>query len=265
MSDSNYQRQERLNSFGDTPAEPTTTTKFSEPPIPKNQSNIELTNPIETLEAIEDQTGDIRNWLSYIQDHYEPPSHVDTLILYPCASTKPMCESNTYQALAETLDQYSVEKKRRTHILTVSEPFGLIPYELQQGDFVYDNPGLFRWWCKENDQQWDENAQQMALQILGEHIGGFLKRASENSWYETELACVRHLTAQGNTSIDQTHRQMLETAESVANVDLTWLPTEDVVTTLTDERSAMAWQMKGVSHEVVQTELAKHLDRAFEG
>lgn len=265
-SDSSHNHQERLGEYA-TPAPSPTTVPFAEPPIPPNQDEMELLNPIDTLDVLRDPASDVRNWLSFIEQQYEPPDHVDVLLLYPCAAEKPMPNSKTYSALSKTMAQYSDAAQRRVHVVTVSEPMGLIPYEYQDADdpqWLYDNPGLFEWWVKNNDHEWNTQAQQQCLRILGEHIAGFLERALENDWYDTHIACVRHMTAEANESSDQTHRQMLETAEAITDIDLTWLPTEDIVTSITEERGSMAWQMTGVAHEVVQAELAEHLDQALQ-
>ncbi len=261
--DDTHQYQEHLGAFGETtPTQPVT--RFEEPPIPPNQDNLELLNPIDTLDLLRDPESDVRQWLSFIKNQYTPPAHTDVLLLYPCAAEKPMPESKTYHALSKTLSQYPEEQQRRVHVVTVSEPMGLIPYEFQDGEtWLYDNPGLFEWWVKNNDETWNTQSQQQCLRILGEHIAGFLNRAIENEWYDTHIACVRHMTAKANESSDQTHRQMLETAEAITNSDLTWLPTEEVVTALVEEVGTMAWQMMGVSHDAIQTELATHLDDAL--
>lgn len=266
-ANNSHQYQEHLGSFSTSPPQQPEAT-FDDPPIPEDQDEMELLSPEQTLDVLRDPNSDVRQWLAYIEQQYAPPEHTDTLLLYPCASEKPMCESRTYQALSETLAQYTKEQQRRIHVVTVSEPMGLIPYELQDGEsFLYDNPGLFGWYVKkETDNDWNKPAQQQCLQILGDHIAGFLQRAVENNWYENRIACVRHLSAYGNTSGDQTHRKMLRHAESAtsADLDLTWLPEEETVLALTDSVGPMAWQFTGVSHSAIQTELAEYLTRALD-
>lgn len=259
-----HQYQEHLGAFDESTGTQSPTAAFESPPIPPNQDEMELLNPIDTLDVLRDPESNVRQWLSYIEQQYTPPEHTDVLLLYPCAAQKPMPESKTYHALSKTLAQYTEEQQRRIHVVTVSEPMGLIPYEFQDGEtWLYDNPGLFEWWVKNNEETWDKQSQQQCLRILGEHIAGFLDRALENDWYGSHIACVRHMTAKANESGDQTHRQMLETAEAITDIDLTWLPTEDVVLTLVEEVGTMAWQMQGVAHDAIQTELADHLDAAL--
>lgn len=258
-----HQYQEHLGAFAQTPKQ-ATPTSFSDPPIPTAQDNIELTTPAGTLDVLRDPESDIRAWLSYVKHQYTPPGGTDVLLLYPCAASKPMCDSNSYQALSQTLSRYSRAEQERIHVVTVSEPMGLIPFELQDGEtWLYDCPGLFQWWCQENDTEWNEPAQQQCLQILSEHISGFLERAVSNDWYDEHLTCVRHMTATGNTSIDQTHRQMLESAEAISGTSLNWLPTEETLTAFS-ETEEHAWQMQGVAYEPVQTELDAHLSAALE-
>jgi hypothetical protein len=260
---SSTNRQVGLGTFDNT-SSPAPATSFDSPPIPSDQESLELRNPIETLDLLNNPTSEVREWLSFIQHQYQPPSERDVLLLYPCAGEKPMCNSDTYQALWKTLDRYSESTRRRIHVVTVSEPMGLIPFEFQNGEFVYDCPGLFGWWCKEHDEPWDTTAQERCLTILGDAIGGFLSRATSNGWYDTTIACVRHVTAKGNLGSDQTHRRMLERAESLSDSSLMWLPPTEVVTTLTDEVNVMAWQMSGVSHPAIQSVLADHLDAALD-
>lgn len=265
-SNSTHEYQERLGEFSpDQPVSPPV--QFDTPPIPTEQDKLELLNPIETLDVLRDPGSEVRQWLSFIRDQYTPPEHVDVLLLYPCAAEKPMPDSKTYRALASTLTQFSPEEQRRIHVVTVSEPMGLIPFEYQDASdpkWLYDNPGLFEWWVKNNDERWDTQAQQQCLRILSEHIAGFVERAVSNDWYSAEIACVRHMTAQLNESSDQTHRQMLERCESMTGHEFSWLPTEDVVDALVTGTGQMAWQMMGVSHDAIQTELASALETALQ-
>lgn len=261
-----YQHQEALTAFTETENTQSTPDSFPAPPIPPNQEDIELRTPVETLDVLRDPTSDIRSWLSYIKNQYTPPDHTDILLLYPCASQKPIPESNTYQALAKTLSKYGPGDQQRIHVVTISEPMGLIPYEFQTGHgdvWMYDNPGLFQWWCQENGTKWNRGAQQQCLQILGEHIAGFLDRALDNEWYDTHIACLRRMSANGNTSIDQTHRQMLETAEAITGIHIDWLPTEETLRALSDKQEH-GWQMQGVAYEPVQSELSAALRKAIE-
>lgn len=264
---SSYQYQDQLGSFTNTTTQPSQR-QFDSPPIPSNQGDINLLNPEETLNELREPNGEIPAWLNYIKHQYTPPDDVDTLLLYPCAAQKPMPVSMTYRALSKTLDRYTYEEKSRIHTVTVSEPMGLIPMEFQdqQGNnptWIYDTPGLFRWWCKDNNTGWNKQAQQMCLQILGKHIAGFIDRAIENDWYNAKIACVRHLTPSGGTTIDQTHRQMLEIVESITGVDLTWVPSEKTIKALSDKQEH-AYTMQGVAYDPIQTELSKELTTALE-
>jgi hypothetical protein len=143
----------------------------------------------------------------------------------------------------------------------------LIPLEFQSSEnptWLYETPGLFRWHVKEAGREWDSHAQQQALQILGEGIAGFINRALTNGWYDSYIACVRHRTCNGNKCNDHTHRRMLEIVESITGIEFEWIPNEDTITQLTEERSSMAWNMSGVAHSVVQSELSEALNEALE-
>lgn len=227
--------------------------------VPERQDTMELLTPVDTLNAVKGPS-QVSEWLDFISNTYVPPSEKSVLLLYPCASHKPMVDSKTYAALWDTLDQLSADEREQVHVVTVSEPMGLIPWEYQDGEtWLYDCPGLFKWWVKDNDLAWDKDAQQQSLSVLGSVIGAYLSRAGTQDWYDDVLACVRHRTATGNTTINQTHRQMIETATELPAVDVTWLPSDEMVETLVEERSAYAWQMNGVSHSLVQNELLHYL------
>lgn len=225
-----------------------------EDPVPKSQSDLELDSPQKTKEAMADEDTGIPQWLWYIENQYTPPEGKHILLLYPCAGQKPMKTSNTYKALSRTLQQLPPAQRNHVHVLTVSEPMALVPDEYHEREFTYDCPGLFKWYCSEHDTDWNETIQQQCLHKLGKTIAGFLERATNNNWYEEVIACVRHRSLNGNQSISQTHRQMLETAESITGISLDWYPTDKLLDSIPEEDS-YPYRMQGVAYDPVQQEL----------
>lgn len=258
-------QQSTLNTYGaGTETPETDTSRIDAPPVPDDQDDIDLRTPTETLTAMR-RDSRIRQWLAYVDELYEPPAEKDILLLYPCASTKPFCEAPSYKALERTLDEFDDEERDRVHVVTVSEPFALIPYEFQDGlTWTYDCPGLFEWWCSTNDEPFCARTQRQALQHLGNKIGGFLRRATNEGWYEEHVAFIRSYTGELNTSSDQTHRRMLEVAVDGSDAMVDVQPSKAVLGGLVaDSDGQMAWQMQGVAHTEIQDALQERLADAL--
>lgn len=258
--------QSTLNTYGggtDTPE--TDLATIDAPPVPEDQDDIDLRTPTEVLTAMR-RDERIRDWLAYVEHQYEPPAEKDILLLYPCASTKPFCEARSYKALEQTLAKFDPDARERIHVITVSEPFGLIPYEFQDGlTWTYDCPGLFEWWCSTNDHPFCSRTQRQALHHLGDKIGGFLQRATDGEWYEKHIAFIRSYTGELNTSSDQTHRRMLDVAVDSSDAMVDIQPSKAVLGDLVaDSDGQMAWQMQGVAHTEMQDALKRRLDEALD-
>jgi hypothetical protein len=163
---SEYQYQDHLGTFAKSHTPTPTLPSSHEPPIPENQEDLELLTPMEVLNELRDRTSATRQWVEWISNQYQPPQDVDCCLLYPCASEKPIVDSKTYHALSKTLEQFSDLQRERIHVITVSEPYSLIPLEFQSSEnptWLYETPGLFRWHVKEEGREWDSHAQQQAL------------------------------------------------------------------------------------------------------
>src|SRR2546425_30016 len=92
------------------------------------------------------KAGEVTRWLSFIQKNYKPPSR-DLLLIYPCSTEKPYSRSRSYKQLYKTLNSLG-QDRARIHLVTISEPFGLVPEEFYSAwSNWYDCPGLFEWWC----------------------------------------------------------------------------------------------------------------------
>lgn len=97
--------------------------------------------PGETLELLRHPT--VRRWHAMMR-LVRLPRHYRTIILVPCAKTKPW----EGPAVARSKLYSACNALRAIHpdacFVTVSEPLGIVPMQ-RWGDFPqYDNPGLFR-------------------------------------------------------------------------------------------------------------------------
>jgi archaeosine synthase len=112
-------------------------------------------SPAEVLAGVT-RHREVTRWLSYIGNHYVPPIK-DILLIYPCSAGKPYNRSRSYMRVYETLSRLGLDR-RKIHVATISEPFGLVPEELYDTktlwhnweDDWYDCPGLFEWWCRKH-------------------------------------------------------------------------------------------------------------------
>lgn len=110
--------------------------------------NPELTayTPGETLRLLDHP--EIAAWHRSMR-RFELPDDCKTVVLVPCAKTKPWTAEHTRRStLYRAYNQLRADAEAKTlhgvYFVTVSEPLGVVP-ESRWGDFPqYDNPGLFR-------------------------------------------------------------------------------------------------------------------------
>jgi archaeosine synthase len=208
----------------------------------------------------------IKRWLDFISNHYLPPPEKRVLLIYPCSTEKPYNTSRSYKTLFRTLDKLGRQRKK-IHVVTISEPFGLVPEEFYgernaSHDWKnewYDCPGLFEWWCNKHKQMYSEEFLDKSIQCLSEYVARFLSKVEKNNCYEEKLAFVRSYTSQLQTKKDHTHRRIIERAVAISNVPILILPTRDLVSKIVSRKGCMAWDMYGVSHPLAQEYLFKHL------
>ncbi len=79
---------------------------------------------------------------------YQVPKENSTIILVPCAKTKPWDEKNSrrsvsYRAYHEIIKLSQQGKIPSVYFATISEPLGIVPQEMWGNFLQYDNPGLF--------------------------------------------------------------------------------------------------------------------------
>lgn len=221
-------------------------------------------SPHEVLTALKHDK-QIVAWLKFISNHYVPECH-DVLLIYPCSADKPYYRSRSYLQLYNTLSNLGEERKR-IHIATISEPFGLVPEEFYRKKTVwhnwrddwYDCPGLFEWWCNKFGQQYSPGEADECISILADKIALFLKKVNKKKRYRKILAFVRTYSSNLKKTRDQTHRRILEKAAEQAHVHVEILPPRRLVERVAREGSGFAWDMYGVSHPCAQRYLLRKM------
>ncbi len=201
-------------------------------------------------------------WLRFISEKYRPPKEKDVLLFYPCSAVKPYHRSRSYTALFKTLGKLG-QAAGRVHVVTVSEPFGLVPQEFYTAsvweDQWYDCPGLFEWWCKRHNIPYSTEYLEASLNILSHHVAQFLTRVQSSRTYAHIIAFVRTYTSMLEQRKDHTHRRILENAAKLSSVEIRILPSRHDVAHIVQKYGKVAWDMYGVAHPMAQSYLMRYL------
>jgi len=218
-----------------------------------------LYNPEEVYRAlVSNQT--IIKWLKFISNHYIPPGK-EILLIYPCSAVKPYHKSRSYKILFNTLEKLG-NQKTNIHLVTISEPFGIIPEEFyDQFSSWYDCPGLFPWWCNRYGQPYNEKKAMECIDILAHYIACFLRKAMKMGTYKHIIGFVRTYSSSLRVHSGLTHRLMLEKASKIAGVSVELHPSADLVRRIVKTRGKAAWDLYGVAHPLAQEYLLKLLER----
>jgi len=223
-------------------------------------------NPAKVYDAILNNE-DVTKWLNFISNHYLPPPNKRVLLIYPCSSEKPYFESRSYKTLYKTLNALG-EKRKDVHLMTISEPFGLVPEEFygkktkwhDWKDGWYDCPGLFEWWCNKHGQAYSKEHVDKSIELLAMHVADFLKKVKSKKSYAKIIVFVRTYTSKLKSKHDHTHNRIIRKAAEIANIDVAILPDRAIVSEIVENKGRMAWDMYGVSHPMAQEYLLKYLE-----
>jgi len=216
-----------------------------------------LYSPREVYEVLTSDNGRVAEWLRFISEQHTPPPEKDVLLLYPCSTVKPYHLSRSYRALYKTLGSLPSSLRRRVHVVTVSEPFGLVPEEFyDKWHEWYDCPGLFEWWCRKNGVEYDHELVLKSIEILAEHVARYLKRTED--CYIARIAFVRTYTSSLKPS-SSTHKRIVELASKISCVRVELHPPVEVVKKIIENRGRSAWDFYGVAHPLAQEYLYKLL------
>lgn len=225
-------------------------------------------NPQEVYKALKSNM-EVRRWLMFLSNHYIPPK-AKVLLIYPCSAEKPYHKSRSYKMLFNTLQELGEERKD-VHVVTVSEPFCLIPEEFygKKSDWHdwesswYDCPGLFEWWCRRYDQPYSKYYLEKCIQILATYAAKFFMKAKAEKSYLRMIAFVRTFSSSLEVKDDHTHRRIVELAARIAKVQVDLLPPKHVVAEIVLKKGRLAWDMYGVSHPMAQDYLLKYLRKVL--
>jgi len=227
-------------------------------------------NTHDVLAALK-QNEQITTWLKFISNHYIPDRR-DVLLIYPCSADKPYYRSRSYVQLHKTLSKLGKDR-RRVHVMTISEPFGLVPEEFYdkktrwhdwRNDW-YDCPGLFEWWCKKHGTRYSEAEADESIEILSRYVARFLKKVESRRRYKRIIAFVRTCSSNLKKTRDQTHRRILEQAASMSGVKVQMMPRPKLVSSIVKESGHYGWDMYGVAHPKAQDYLYKQLRLILNG
>lgn len=217
--------------------------------------SLKLYNPRQVLEALTENRK-VLQWLEFISNHYLPePKHV--LLLYPCSTIKPYILSRSYRMLYNTLFSLG-DLREKIHVITVSEPFGLVPEEfygkrIEWHDWEkdwYDCPGLFEWWCRKHNQLYSMEDFKKCVDILSDYVAKFLEKTKDR--YKVRIAFVRTYTSKLRHSHNHTHFIIVKTASKKAGVKVEFHPPKRIVKRIVEKYGKCAWDFYGVAHPYAQ-------------
>ncbi len=215
-------------------------------------------SPREVFNALSENEH-VRDWLTFISSRYLFPKK-EILLIYPCSTTKPYNKSQSYKQLFKTLERLPPNKRDKIHLVTISEPFGLVPSEFYDRSFMwYDCPGLFEWWCQKNGTEYDVQYLDRSIAILADYVGQSVHRAIKKFHYRKVIGFVRTYSSSIEKRKDHTHRRILEQASQKFGLDIELLPNERVIRRIVNSRGHFAWDMYGPGHPIAQDLLFKYL------
>jgi len=228
-------------------------------------------NPEEVYTAITSNKA-VVEWLNFISNHYVPPLDKKVLLIYPCSTEKPYHKSRSYRILFRTLNALGNQKKT-IHLMTISEPFGLVPEEFYENKSKwhnwenewYDCPGLFEWWCNKYKQSYSQEYVDKSIECLANYIAKFLLKVKSKKRYSRIIAFIRTYTSQLETKEDHTHRRIIEKAAEIAKINVEILPDKRLVSEIVRNSGRMAWDMYGVAHPLAQKYLLQYLKGVLNG
>ena len=226
-----------------------------------------LRNPYEVYEALLNNDA-IKRWHKFIADYYLPPQEKRVLLFYPCSAKKPYTMSRSYRMLFKTLKKLG-EKRSLIHVVTVSEPFALVPEEFYNKnskwhnwkDDWYDCPGLFEWWCRSHGEPYDRYYVEKCLDIISNVVASFLKRLKAYHLLKdlSLIGFVKTYSSSLRITLNNTHRIILERAMKKSNTSIILLPTKSFVKSLIKRKGRVAWDFYGVAHPESQKYLLRKL------
>jgi len=231
-------------------------------------SSLRFSNPKEVYMALT-RNKEVKRWLFFITNYYVPPS-AKIFLIYPCSATKPYHKSRSYKILFNTLEKLG-EKRKYVHVLTISEPFGIVPEEFygkktKWHDWKnrwYDCPGLFEWWCRRHSQPYSKEYLEKSINLLACYVARFFERLKKEINHPKIIAFVKTYSSYLKIRDDHTHRRIIEKASQIANLNVEILPSKELVSKIVLAHGRLAWDMYGVAHPLAQEYLINYLRKTL--
>jgi hypothetical protein len=190
--------------------------------------------PGETLKLLSHPK--IVDWHNKVSN-YKIPDEYETVVLVPCATSKPWgaaaCGGAYYPAYNKILKEVeSGEIPGPVFFATISEPLGIVPMDMW-GEFpAYDNPGLFNddpmrsgmetkdWNASQFGQKYmlpfDQEAKDKSIDILGDVVANFVDNNQSSGRQFMSFVDVKDMNPKKPT----THALMLERAEKTLDREI---------------------------------------------
>lgn len=223
--------------------------------IAQEPSTIRLTSPRQVSLAL-DENPAVVSWLLAFSARYQPPP-ASVHLIFPCASTKPFDSSQSYKQFSKTLSRLNGGREF-IHLYTISEPFGLVPGEFVDELPRYDCPGLFRWWCDQHGEPYEEEFLERAVSQLARFTAPILSRMEGRV-----IAVVRTYSSGLVRREDHTHFRILQEAARLAGQEIEFIPTRRLVQRIVKAKGRFAWDRYGPAHPMVQKYLGMRLDEVL--
>ncbi|HEX9430128.1 MAG TPA: DUF5591 domain-containing protein, partial [Candidatus Bathyarchaeia archaeon] len=74
----------------------------------------------------------VQDFATFVTTRYIPPAGKRVALFLPCTSKKPYSSSRTYRTINSVLTGFPPDAADVIHVLTVSEPLGVVPAELER-------------------------------------------------------------------------------------------------------------------------------------
>ncbi len=144
----------------------------------------------------------------WVAENYIPPEGADCALFLPCSAQKPYSASRTHRAVAREIERLPQKRARQVHILTLSEPLGIVPHEMENL-YPADSYDLtLSSWLTPSDfsnrallsRREDKSRparvrvpltseDRAAMNLIAERVGRFLVKT--NAHYQTRIGYVR--------------------------------------------------------------------------
>lgn len=199
-----------------------------------------LKTPREVLNGIENHPR-IKKWHRKIIE-YKPNPYKPICLMLPCTTKKPFRDSITYKSIIPRIKPYW----HQVHIVTMSDPMGPVPWELEDEMPLYDSPGLFEWWVRGNKLEWDNESYRKCILKLSRIWLKYLKNVN----YE-------HLVCYNKSRIGlDTLKEIQKKFKKIIR-----LPSNKTKNKIVRKKGRLYWDIRGLQSEEALKELENKISQ----